>query len=158
MQDRGFNSLASNMTKLSVNETKWSSLLARIRALILHISIWIFDFGPEKLTGLSRNGPLQDCSWVDLPSKEWHLWTANGQKTWQHSSICLFQGDEWFHTKGRPQEHILNTKTLKQKVSHLWLTFCQSFPIWLIQPIVLPVYIVTMFWAALNSHSLEYCQ
>ena len=53
-QDRGFNSLASKMIKLSVSETKCSSLLARTRALILYISIWIFDFGPEKLPGLSR--------------------------------------------------------------------------------------------------------
>ena len=47
------------MIKLSVNETKWSSLLARTGALILYISIWIFDFGPERLPGLSRNGPLR---------------------------------------------------------------------------------------------------
>ena len=46
------------MIKLSVNETKWSSLLARTHAFILYISISIFDFGPEKLPGLSRNGPL----------------------------------------------------------------------------------------------------
>ena len=46
------------MIKLSVSETKWSSLLASTRALILYISLWIFDFGPEKLLGLSRNGPL----------------------------------------------------------------------------------------------------
>ena len=46
------------MVKLSVNETKWSSLPARTRALILYISILMFDFGPEKLPGLSRNGPL----------------------------------------------------------------------------------------------------
>ena len=45
------------MIKLSVNETKWSSLPARTRALILYISNWIFNFGPEKLPGLSRNGP-----------------------------------------------------------------------------------------------------
>ena len=45
------------MIKLSVNETKWSSLLARTCALIFYISILIFDFGPEKLAGLSRNGP-----------------------------------------------------------------------------------------------------
>ena len=57
MQDRGFNSFASNMIKLWVNETKWSSLLARILALILYISMSIFDVGPEKLPGLSRNGP-----------------------------------------------------------------------------------------------------
>ena len=41
------------------------SFLARTRALILYISIWIFDFGPEKLPrppGLfyvvQRNGPF----------------------------------------------------------------------------------------------------
>ena len=45
------------MIKLSVNETKWSSLLARTCALILYISVWIFDFGPVKLLGLSRKGP-----------------------------------------------------------------------------------------------------
>ena len=39
------------MIKLSVNETKWSSLLGRTGALILYILIWIFDFGPEKLPG-----------------------------------------------------------------------------------------------------------
>ena len=45
------------MIKLLVNETKCSSLLAKTRALTLFISISIFDFGPEKSTGLSRNGP-----------------------------------------------------------------------------------------------------
>ena len=57
MQEGGFNSFASNRIKLSVNETEWSSLLARTRARILYISIWKFDFGPERLPGLSRNGP-----------------------------------------------------------------------------------------------------
>ena len=38
MQDRGFNSFASNIIKLSVNEAKWSSFLARTGALILFIS------------------------------------------------------------------------------------------------------------------------
>ena len=52
-----FNSFASNMIKLSVSETKWSSLLASTRALIPYISIWIFDFGPKKLPRLSRNLP-----------------------------------------------------------------------------------------------------
>ena len=57
MHDRGFNSLASDMTKLSVNETNYSSLLARTLAFIFDISILIFDFGPEKLPGLSINRP-----------------------------------------------------------------------------------------------------
>ena len=61
---------ASNTIKLSVNETKWSSLLARTRALILYISIWIFYFGPVKLPGLSRNGP-QSC--YRTFSSAWHL-------------------------------------------------------------------------------------
>ena len=47
MQDKGFNRLASNKIKLSVNEIKWSSFVARTRA----ISLWILDFGPEKITG-----------------------------------------------------------------------------------------------------------
>ena len=52
------------MIKLSVKETKWSSLLARAYALILYISISIFGFGPEKLPGRSRNGPqvFRNCS------------------------------------------------------------------------------------------------
>ena len=45
------------MIKPLVSKTKWSSLLARTRTLILYFSIWIFDFGPEMLPGLSRNGP-----------------------------------------------------------------------------------------------------
>ena len=59
MKDRSFNSFASHMIKLSVNETKWSSLLARTRALIPFIWISIFDFGPEKLSGLYRYRPLK---------------------------------------------------------------------------------------------------
>ena len=42
MQDRGFNSFASNVIELSVNETKWSSSVARTRALILYSSLY-FD-------------------------------------------------------------------------------------------------------------------
>ena len=33
-------------------------MLVTTHAFILYISISIFDFGPEKLPGLSRNGPL----------------------------------------------------------------------------------------------------
>ena len=56
----------SNMIKLSVSKIKWSSLLARTRALILYITIWIFDLGPVKLPGLSRNGPLATTC-ISLP-------------------------------------------------------------------------------------------
>ena len=67
MQDRGFNSFISNMINLSVNETKWSSLLARTHALILYISIWMCVFGPEKLPRLWRNGPLGRIKWKPIP-------------------------------------------------------------------------------------------
>ena len=52
--------------KLSVNKTKWNiSLLARTRDFILFISIWMFDFGPEKLSGFWRNGPLiKSCRYI----------------------------------------------------------------------------------------------
>ena len=43
MQDRGFNSFASNIIKLLVNEAKWSSFLARTRSLILFISTGTFE-------------------------------------------------------------------------------------------------------------------
>ena len=58
MQDRGFNSSASNMIKLSVNDTKWSSLPGP--ALLF----FIFRF-ENLISGLSRNGrsvsPVNGC-------------------------------------------------------------------------------------------------
>ena len=53
MQGRGFNSFASNMIKISVNETEWSSLLARF---------FIFRFvnlisGPKRYRGFRETGP-----------------------------------------------------------------------------------------------------
>ena len=41
-----------------MHETKWSCLLASTHAFILYISISVFHLKPEKLPGLSRNGPL----------------------------------------------------------------------------------------------------
>ena len=58
MQDRGFNSFASNMIKLSVNEIKWSSLLASTRALILYISIWKLISGPKSYRDFRQTGPM----------------------------------------------------------------------------------------------------
>ena len=58
MQDRSFNSFASNMIKLSVNETKWSILLARTGALIFFyfdLNIW---FRARKVIGtLEKRAP-----------------------------------------------------------------------------------------------------
>ena len=38
------------------------SLLARTHDFIIYISIWIFDFGPEKLPVLLRNWPMNMLS------------------------------------------------------------------------------------------------
>ena len=58
MQDRGFSSFASNMIKLSaVNETKWSSLLVKNICILYIFRFQYLISGPEKLPGLSRNGP-----------------------------------------------------------------------------------------------------
>ena len=51
MQDGGFNSLASNVIKLSVNETKWSSLLARNIAFILYSLRFEYLISGPKVTG-----------------------------------------------------------------------------------------------------------
>ena len=45
------------MIKLSVNETKWSSLLAKTRALILYISIEELISGPNRYRDFRETGP-----------------------------------------------------------------------------------------------------
>ena len=44
--------------KLSAKETKWTSLEVRTHPTFLENLISKYDFGPVKLPGLSRNGPL----------------------------------------------------------------------------------------------------
>ena len=53
MEDGGFNSFATNMMKLSVSETKWSSLLARTGAFILEYLI----SGPKSYGDFRETGP-----------------------------------------------------------------------------------------------------
>ena len=50
MQERGF---ASNIIKLAINETKWSTFLARTRALVLYISI----SDPKSYRDFRERGP-----------------------------------------------------------------------------------------------------
>ena len=53
----GFNSLASTMIELSANETKWSSLVARIRALILMCRVEYLISGPKNYRDFRETGP-----------------------------------------------------------------------------------------------------
>ena len=52
-----FNCFENFTLKLSVKETKWTSLEVRTRPTFLETLISKYDFGPVKLPGLSRNGP-----------------------------------------------------------------------------------------------------
>ena len=56
LRDPGFN-FASTMIKLSANETKWSSLLARIRALILMCRVEYLISGPKNYRDFRETGP-----------------------------------------------------------------------------------------------------
>ena len=47
---------------LSAKETKWTSLEVRTQPNFLETLISKYDFGPVKLPGLSRNGPLARLS------------------------------------------------------------------------------------------------
>ena len=81
--------------KLSLNETKWSTLLSRTRALILYISIWISDFGPEKLPGLSRNGPLTPAGLRPPYQIRWHSVRLNFGNFKNIQGVSFQPSDFW---------------------------------------------------------------
>ena len=56
--DGSFRRFENCTVKVSVRETKLTSLEARTRPTFLETLISKYDFGPVKLPGLSRNGPL----------------------------------------------------------------------------------------------------
>ena len=57
-QAQTLNNFENNTMKLSENEAILTGLWARNWATIQQVLILKFAFGPEKLRGLSRNGPL----------------------------------------------------------------------------------------------------
>ena len=74
-------------------------MLARSRALILFISIWILDFGPEKLPGLSRikraPDPIDETRNCDqFPQdqrvREYILLSSNRKKKQIGSYNCIY--------------------------------------------------------------------
>ena len=58
IKDGSFNSFENGRVKLLATETKWASLEVRTQHTFLENLISKYDFGPVKLPGLSRNGPL----------------------------------------------------------------------------------------------------
>ena len=58
IQDQSFNCFENNTMKLSVNEAKLTGLCARNRVTVQQVFISKFAFRSEKLSGLSRNEPL----------------------------------------------------------------------------------------------------
>ena len=128
---------ASNMIKLSVSETKWSSLLARTRTLILCFSIRMFDFGPQKLPVLSRNGPL------DFSNRNWgeincFLYTIEASCLSFQSVINLFMplsknplphlwpeiSFHWFYNFCQLLQSIWYPKISTWYYLNLWFFFC----------------------------------
>ena len=55
--DSSFKRFENCTVKLSVKETKWTSLEVRTHPTFLENLSSKYDFGPVKLPGLSRNGP-----------------------------------------------------------------------------------------------------
>ena len=71
VSDESFKRFENCTVKLSAKETKWTSLEVRTHATFLETSISKYDFGPVKLPGLSRNGPLDqlpETKILGLPS------------------------------------------------------------------------------------------
>ena len=56
--DSSFKRFENCTVKLSAKETKWTSLEVKTHPTFLENLISKHDFGPVKLPGLSRNGPL----------------------------------------------------------------------------------------------------
>ena len=55
--DSSFKRFENCTVKLSAKETKWTSLEVKTHPTFLENLISKYDFGPVKLSGLSRNGP-----------------------------------------------------------------------------------------------------
>ena len=56
--DSSFKRFQNCTVKLSAKETKWTSLEVKTHPTFLENLTSKYDFGPVKLPGLSRNGPL----------------------------------------------------------------------------------------------------
>ena len=61
VQDRGFNSFESNMIKLSVNETKWSSCSPGPALLFFIFRFQYLISGPKSYQGIRETGPRLVC-------------------------------------------------------------------------------------------------
>ena len=57
IKNRSFKRFENVTVKLSVKESKWTSLEAKTRHIFLDTLNSKHDFGPVKLSGLSKNGP-----------------------------------------------------------------------------------------------------
>ena len=107
IKDPGLDSSASNMIKLSVNEAKWSSLLTRTRSLILYISIWIFDFGPEKL----KNRHLSYCT-ASIVIGPQYLVSLNLKYKQLHVPLLSILVDPWNETLSAKEESNLKNENV----------------------------------------------
>ena len=74
VSDESFKRFENCTVKLSAKETKWTSLEVRTHPTFLETSISKYDFGPVKLPGLSRNGPLDQLPETKILGLPAHAW------------------------------------------------------------------------------------
>ena len=96
---------------------KWNRLLARTHALILYISIWIFDFGPVELPGPSRNGPQSDISFYFYLRTLFLLHKTQPKMTENSDCVLIILFFKWKNLKSvsnnRARVKIITHKQLK---------------------------------------------
>ena len=80
------------MVKLLIKIPKWTGLLDRIPGLISYDFDLIFDFGPERLLGLTKNGPLisMQYGWFTRATQVFQSSSnKRTRKTYQSLRLCM---------------------------------------------------------------------
>ena len=91
IKDGSFKSFENGTVTLSAKETKWTSFEVRTHcSTFLGTLISKYDFGPVKLPGLSRNGPLVLFRIIQIFDRI----TVFSDKVWRTSA--LFASPFWF--------------------------------------------------------------
>ena len=84
--------VSKRLKVVSAKETKWTSLELRTQPTFLETLISKYDFGPAKLTGLSRNRPqITIPKYKEIPGQFYSLfqWAKHINKTYKYFNLLL---------------------------------------------------------------------